>query len=87
MFKTLIDNFILSVPLLDVTTRKYVAFIDIFDILSYVVEVLNLPIESESWMMSSQFQVKIFLLYITLSIFNTHKNFNIIEHIMHCSSK
>lgn len=56
VFKTLIDNFILSVPLLDVTTRKYVAFIDIFDILSYVVEVLNLPIESESWMMSSQFQ-------------------------------
>jgi len=56
VFKILIDNFILSVPLLDVTTKKYVAFIDIFDILAYVVEVLNLPIENDSWMMSSQFQ-------------------------------
>jgi len=57
VFKTLIDNSILSVPLLDVNTQKYVAFIDIFDILAYVVEVLNLPIESsDTWIMSSQFQ-------------------------------
>lgn len=35
---------------------KYTAFIDLFDILTYVVEVLNLPVESsEDWVVSSQF--------------------------------
>jgi len=57
VFKKLIDCSILSVPLLDVDTQKYIAFIDVFDILAYVVDVLNLPIDKdESWMASSQFQ-------------------------------
>lgn len=37
--------------------NKYTAFIDLFDILAYVVEVLNLPIEpSEDWIISESFQ-------------------------------
>jgi CBS domain-containing protein len=56
VFSKLIDNQVLGVPLLDTSTNKYTAFIDLFDILSYVVEVLNLPIEpSEDWVVSSQF--------------------------------
>jgi CBS domain-containing protein len=37
--------------------NKYTAFIDLFDVLSYVVEVLNLPLEpSEDWIVSDSFQ-------------------------------
>jgi len=57
VFKKLIDNSILSLPLLDITTSKYIAFIDMFDILAYVVDVLRMDIkEHEKWVLSNQFQ-------------------------------
>jgi CBS domain-containing protein len=57
VFSRLIDNKIFSMPMLDVATNKYIAFVDLFDILAYVVEVLQLPIDKdEAWVLSSQFQ-------------------------------
>lgn len=52
---------ILSVPVLDVATNQYVAFIDILDILAFLVETLNLQQRAnwpllEDWMAQLQFQ-------------------------------
>jgi len=57
VFGRLIQHKIFAVPLLDVTTNKYTAFIDLFDILTYVVDVLNLPLEAnDDWIVSQQFR-------------------------------
>lgn len=57
VFGRLIQHKIFAVPLLDITTNKYTAFIDLFDILTYVVEVLKLPLEKdEQWIINQQFR-------------------------------
>jgi len=57
VFARLIQHRIFAVPLLDVTTNKYTSFIDLFDILTYVVDVLKLPIETDdSWIITQQFR-------------------------------
>ena len=64
VFKLLVDNKILSVPVLDNLTNKFVAFVDILDILVYVVDRLRLDDERvsmgpllESWVTQIEFQV------------------------------
>jgi len=61
VFKKLIDYKILSVPLLNVETNQYVAFLDLLDLLAVLVDSLGLQQRSnwpliEHWMAQVQFQ-------------------------------
>jgi CBS-domain-containing membrane protein len=53
----MLNDKITCLPLFDVGAHKYVGFIDMLDILQYVVEVLQMDVRSdETWVMSEQFK-------------------------------
>jgi CBS domain-containing protein len=61
VFQKLSENNILSVPLLDVEKNKFTAFIDVLDILAYIVEELRLDEEVnrpsiDDWLTRNNFQ-------------------------------
>jgi len=52
----MIDKGILALPLFDEETKRYVTFIDVFDILAYIVEVLGVPLDkNEEWALRKEF--------------------------------
>lgn len=56
VFRRLIDNGILAMPLYDDATSRYIAFVDVFDVLAYIVEVIGVPIDTnEEWLMRNDF--------------------------------
>jgi CBS domain-containing protein len=56
VFKKINENRLYALPLWDESVNKYVAFIDLFDILAYLVEVLDLPLaQSEDWLTNTAF--------------------------------
>lgn len=56
VFRRMIDNGILALPLFDESKSRYVTFIDIFDILAYIVEVLGVPLDKdEEWLLRNEF--------------------------------
>jgi hypothetical protein len=62
VFKKLVDNNILSMPLLEVEHNKFIAFVDMLDVLCFLVEELQLDDPAnrprvENWMTLNQFQV------------------------------
>jgi len=57
VFLKLVEKKLFGLPLYDKDTMKYVAFIDMFDILAYVVQELNLPVQqSHDWAASQIFR-------------------------------
>jgi len=56
VFKRMIDHEIRSMPLYDEKEERYIAFVDIFDILAYIVEVVGIPTDNhEELVMISEF--------------------------------
>lgn len=56
VFRRMIDKGILALPLFDEETNRYVTFIDVFDILAYIVEVLGVPLDkNEEWALRKEF--------------------------------
>lgn len=57
VFKRMIDHEIRSMPLYDEKEDRYVAFVDVFDILAYLVEVVGIPTDNhEELIMRSEFK-------------------------------
>lgn len=56
VFRKMIDNRILALPLFDEEKSRYITFVDVFDILAYIVEVIGVPLDkNEEWSMRKEF--------------------------------
>lgn len=71
VFKRMIDHEIRSMPLYDDKDERYVAFVDVCDILAYIIEVVGIPTDNnETLVMTSEFKTTICAVLPDLSMRN-----------------